>query len=70
MEGNKGFIVDVEIFICFDFDGNLICIPTNNGLHLLKSQEIPLCDKRFPLKFSSKYISISRTELLYTVILR
>lgn len=46
--------MDVEIFICFDFDGNLICIPTNNGLHLLKSQEIPLCDKHFPHKFSSK----------------
>lgn len=58
MEGNKGFIVDAEIFICFAFDGNLTCIPTNNGLRLLKSQEIPLCDKHFPFKFSSKYMYI------------
>lgn len=37
MEGNKGFIVDVEIFICFDFDGNFICIFINNGFYFLKS---------------------------------
>ncbi|XP_062593831.1 uncharacterized protein LOC134255325, partial [Saccostrea cucullata] len=44
--GNKGFIVDLRILICFDFDVKVACIPTNDGLHLLKNQEIPLCDQR------------------------
>lgn len=57
MEGNKGFIVDVKILICFDFDGHSTCIPTNDGLHLLKNQEIPLCDKNFSFDFNSKYIN-------------
>ena len=57
MEGNKGFIVDVKILICFDFDGHQICIPTSDGLHLLKNQEIPLCDKNFSLDFNSEYIN-------------
>lgn len=54
MEGNKGFIVDVKILLCFDFDGNLTCIPTKDGLHLLKNQEIPLCDEVFPFDNKSE----------------
>lgn len=54
MEGYRGFIVDVKILICFDFDGNLTCIPTKDGLPLLKNQEIPLCDKEFPFDNKSE----------------
>lgn len=59
MEGNKGFVADVNIFICFDFDEKHICIPTNNGLHLLKNQEIPLCDKKYSHDLRSEYIPIA-----------
>jgi hypothetical protein len=55
MDGNKGFIVDLGILICFDFDGKTICIPTNDGLHLLKDQQIPLCDQNALQNYSSEY---------------
>jgi hypothetical protein len=55
MAGNKGFIVDLKILICFDFNGKTICIPTNDGLHLLKDQEIPLCDQNTLIDFNSEY---------------
>ncbi|XP_062579219.1 uncharacterized protein LOC134241150, partial [Saccostrea cucullata] len=51
--GNKGFIVDLRILICFDFDVKTTCIPTNDGIHLLKNQEIPLCDQRHLINFSN-----------------
>lgn len=55
MDGNKGFIVDLKILICFDFDGKAVCIPTKDGLHLLKDQEIPLCDQNTLIDLSSEY---------------
>lgn len=54
MEDYGGFFVDVKILLCFDFDGNLTCIPTKDGLHLLKNQEIPLCDEVFPFDNKSE----------------
>lgn len=54
MEENKGFIVDVKVIICFYMDGKKYCIPTDDGLHLLKTQEIPACDQRTLVNFKSR----------------
>jgi hypothetical protein len=42
MGDGQGFIVDVIVKICFPFDGVPLCVPTEDGLHLLKNQEIPI----------------------------
>ena len=55
MEENKGFIVDVKVMMCFPMDGKKYCIPTDDGLHLLKSQEIPVCDQRELVNFKSMF---------------
>ena len=55
MAENKGFIVDVKVSICFPLDDEKICIPTDEGLHLLKNEEIPVCDQRALVNFKSRY---------------
>lgn len=55
MEGNKGFIVDVKVMICLPMDGKKYCIPSDEGLHLLHNQEIPVCDQRALINFKSMY---------------
>lgn len=53
MEENKGFIVDVKVMICLPMDGKKYCIPSDEGLHLLHNQEIPICDQRALVNFKS-----------------
>lgn len=53
MEENKGFIVDVKVMICLPIDGKKYCIPSDEGLHLLHNQEIPICDQRALVNFKS-----------------
>lgn len=56
MAENKGFIVDVKVSICFPLDDENICIPTEEGLHLLQKEEIPVCDQRALVNFQSMLI--------------
>lgn len=56
MAENKGFIVDVKVSICFPLDDENICIPTEEGLHLLQKEEIPVCDQRALVNFQSMFI--------------
>lgn len=56
MAENKGFIVDVKVSICFPLDDEKICIPTEEGLHLLQKEEIPVCDQRALVNFQSMFI--------------
>lgn len=58
MEGNKGFIVDVKVSICFPLDDETICIPNDEGLHLLKNEEIPVCDQRALVNFKSMHLIV------------
>lgn len=53
MEENKGFVVDVKVMICLPMDGKKYCIPSDEGLHLLHNQEIPICDQRALVNFKS-----------------
>jgi hypothetical protein len=53
MGDGQGFIVDVIVKICFPFDGVPLCVPTEDGLHLLKNQEIPICSRNFTSLLSS-----------------
>ncbi|CAG2189963.1 unnamed protein product [Mytilus edulis] len=60
MGGGEGFIIDAIVTICIPFDDNEpFCAPTPDGLHLLKSQQVPLCSRNLT-NILSKNVSFSQ----------
>ena len=57
MDNGLGFIIDVKVTICFPLGDSPLCVP-EDGLHILKHQEIPACSKNFTDMLKSKVNSV------------
>ena len=40
---DEGFVIDVELSICIPFEGNMLCLPNGNTIHVIENGHVPLC---------------------------
>ncbi|KAK3102203.1 hypothetical protein FSP39_009587 [Pinctada imbricata] len=46
LSGDLGFRVSLRVVICFPLDAEEYCVPSKDGLELLRNEIIPTCDSR------------------------